>query len=335
MKRILFLIAIILSSTALFAQYPVSDASCAYCGVKLSKNGKPIPNVKHKSTCRYYVKEEAEESSQSTQSKHLKDYKPKEEKKEEIEANKKKSASSSANSGKVNFIPVEQAKQQHLSSVNIKNEYDKKLTDNYGYTAYGKTYPNGQELWVMFDDKGSKIGEFAGAELLGDTGTLQYFKVKGFNGLYGLYYAKYQKLANQYTDIKPLYSTSRNGKKFIYFDISQTGSDGLQKHGFYDGYSIKLPCEYDRIELLDGYRIKVTKNGLSGVVNEYDCSTIVPVQYSYLIRYVSKSKEVYYIVGNGESNKLGAWDDHNVLNDKPTIPLEYTLEQVRNILDKR
>lgn len=427
MKRILFLLVALLFSSAMRAQYPVSDASCAYCGVKLSQNGKPIPNVKHKSTCKYYVKEEDEESSQSTQSTHLKDYKPNEEIKDEvvyyrsaygdgrrdlplecpvchklkhaqgceigrlqklslyyyqqatnayfrnnnsdyqkyiaeasntekllikklkeaIEANKKKNASSS--SGKVTFIPVEQAQHQqntsnsqsssnssqHLSSVNIKKEYDKKLADEYGYTAYGKTYSNGQELWVLFDNQGSKIGEFAGVELLGESGTLQYFKVKGFNGLYGLYYTKNQQLAAQYTDIKPLFRTSRKGEKFIYFEITQTGSDGLQKHGLYDGHEIKIPCEYDRIELFPDFRVKVTKNGLSGVIKEYRQTVIVPVQYSYLVRYVSKSKDVYYIVGNGESDKLGAWDNYDILNDAPTIPLEYTLEQVRSMLDKR
>ena len=68
MKRFLVLIiALGFAASASYAQIPpVSDAACAYCGVKLTHNGKPIPNVKHKSTCKYYEKEEESSSSNSS-----------------------------------------------------------------------------------------------------------------------------------------------------------------------------------------------------------------------------------------------------------------------------
>ena len=68
MKRFLIiLITLGFAASASYAQIPpVSDAACAYCGVKLTHNGKPIPNVKHKSTCKYYVKEEESSSSNSS-----------------------------------------------------------------------------------------------------------------------------------------------------------------------------------------------------------------------------------------------------------------------------
>lgn len=334
MKRIfIFLVLLGLSASLAYAQFPVSDASCAYCGVKLSKNGKPIENVQHKKGCKYYVEEEPESST--PQSTHLKDYTPKEESKNK--------------DPKPTFLKVEKVPQpkqpsqpqsqtssgQHLSSVNIKNEYDKKLTDKFGNTAYCKTFPNGLELWAIFHYSGTKIGEFAGVELLGDGESLYYLKVKGTNGLYGLYYSKEQKLGINYTDIKPIIRTTRNGQKFVDFDVSQRGSDGLQKHGLFDGRKFTLPCEYDRIEALNtntGYYVKITKNGLMGVANGYDGTIIVPAKYTYLNTYYTPSKTLYFIVGIGD--KLGACST-NEWKKEPVIPLEYTLDQVRSMLNKK
>lgn len=68
MKKIVYLfISFLFTSVVANAQItPVPDASCAYCGVKLEHNGKPIQNVRHKSTCKYYVKEEESSSSNSS-----------------------------------------------------------------------------------------------------------------------------------------------------------------------------------------------------------------------------------------------------------------------------
>ena len=68
MKRFLILIITLgFAASVSYAQIPqVPEAACAYCGVQMTKNGKLIPNVKHKSTCKYYVNEEESSSSNSS-----------------------------------------------------------------------------------------------------------------------------------------------------------------------------------------------------------------------------------------------------------------------------
>ena len=68
MKRFLVLIiALGFAASASYAQIPpVPEAFCAHCRVQMTKNGKLIPNVKHKSTCKYYVNEEESSSSNTS-----------------------------------------------------------------------------------------------------------------------------------------------------------------------------------------------------------------------------------------------------------------------------
>lgn len=238
---------------------------------------------------------------------------------------------------------------QHLVSTNIRNEYDKKLTSKYGATAYGKTYHNGQEMWVLYDYHDNKIGEYAKVEMIDD----HYFKVRDSRGNYGLCDSGKELFPPQYSSMEAVYYIYKNGKS-LYLDVTKRGSDGLLKHGLLDvntqavyggGQGYVLPCEYDRIELINfENRAKITKNGRMGAADIRHGKIIVQPEYEYLNTYFvpdtyinAENKRVtvnrlFYIVGNG--GKFGAWDDSE-WHKKMVIPMEYTVDQVKSMLEKQ
>ena len=259
---------------------------------------------------------------------------------------------SSSPSPTPSYTPSVPSSGEHLSSVNIRNEYDKKLTNEFKSTAYGKTYPNGREEWVLYDYNDKKIGEYAKVEMVEN-----YFKVRDFQGNYGLCDGRRELFAPQFGSIEVVYEPGYyDGKRFLMLDVTKRGSDGLLKHGLlnpntqalYGGHAgYILPCEYDRIELTSFGNAKVTKNRRMGIVSTTSTSpgkVIVKPEYEYLNTYYVPTtyydaenrkvtrNTVYYIVGNG--GKFGAWDSSEWHKDL-TVPMEYTIDQVKSILDKR
>ena len=242
---------------------------------------------------------------------------------------------------------------QHIVSTNIRNEYDKKLTSTYGATAYGKTYHNGQEAWVLYDYNDNKIGEYAKVERIADS----YFKVRDSRGYYGLCDSGKELFPPQYSSMDAAYyhyKSSRGEGKSLYLDVTKRGSDGLLKHGLLDvnkqalyggGQGYILPCEYDRIEIInDQNRAKVTKNRRMGAADISNGKIIVQPEYEYLNTYFvpdtyidAENRKVtvnrmFYIVGNG--GKFGAWDNSE-WHKEMVIPMEYTVDQVKSMLEKR
>ena len=77
-------------------------------------------------------------------------------KKQEAERKEQEQAQQNTSPAPVGF--------QHLSSVDLKNGYDKKLGNDSWATAYGKTFPNGQEQWALYDQDGQEVGQLSKGE---------------------------------------------------------------------------------------------------------------------------------------------------------------------------
>ncbi len=120
---------------------------------------------------------------------------------------------------------------QHLSSVDIKNGYDKKIGYSPWATAYGKTLPNGEEMWVLYDQDGNEVGQFSKIETAQIPGALDVFLVRDLNGKWGVYNAGgYAIVEPVYESVKVLIARDNGGPREFY-DVTQRDGQGMLRHG--------------------------------------------------------------------------------------------------------
>lgn len=232
---------------------------------------------------------------------------------------------------------------QHLSSVDIKGNYDKKL--GYGSdwaTAYGKTFPGGEEMWVLYDQDGNEVGQFSKIETAQIPDALDVFIVRDLNGKWGVYNA------GGYAIVEPIYESVKvliargNGEPREFYDVTQRDGQGMLRHGIINGSiaggdNRTIPCACDRIELIDrsplnrGVLAKITVDGGIGIMDADSGDVIIQPAFSYLNTYFTR-RGMYFIAGDG--NSLGAYDA-KTMEEIVSPGSGKTLDQVRNILDKR
>lgn len=231
---------------------------------------------------------------------------------------------------------------QHLSSVDIKNGYDKKIGYGSWATAYGKTFPNGQELWVLYDQDGQEVGQFSKIESTPVPSGLDVFLVRDLNGKWGVYNA------GGYAIVEPIYESikvlvaQQDGESRDFYDVTLRDGLGMLRHGLINGAIVSgdnrtIPCACDRIELVDrspsnrGVLAKIMVDGSMGIMDADSGDVLIQPGYSYVNTYFTP-KGMYFIVGDGTS--FGAYYAETM--EMVVFPdTGKTLEQVRNILDQR
>lgn len=240
-----------------------------------------------------------------------------------------------------NTSPVP-ASYQHLSSVDIKNGYDKKIGYGNWATAYGKTFPSGEEMWVLYDQDGNEVGQFSKIETAQIPDALDVFIVRDLNGKWGVYNA------GGYAIVEPIYESVKvliargNGEPREFYDVTQRDGQGMLRHGIINGSiaggdNRTIPCACDRIELIDrspsnrGVLAKITVDGGIGIMDADSGDVIIQPAFSYLNTYFTR-RGMYFIAGDG--NSLGAYDA-KTMEEIVSPGSGKTLDQVRNILDKR
>lgn len=231
---------------------------------------------------------------------------------------------------------------QHLSSVDIKNDYDKKIGYSSWATAYGKTLPNGEEMWVLYDQDGNEVGQFSKIETAQIPDALDVFLVRDLNGKWGVYNAGgYAIVEPVYESVKVLIARDNGGPREFY-DVTQRDGQGMLRHGIINGSiaggdNRTIPCACDRIELIDrspsnrGVLAKITVDGGIGIMDADSGDVIIQPAFSYLNTYFTR-RGMYFIAGDG--NSLGAYDA-KTMEEIVSPGSGKTLDQVRNILDKR
>lgn len=256
------------------------------------------------------------------------------------EQNLKKRQAEEAQQAQQNTSPA-LASYQHLSSVDIKGNYDKKLGYGNWATAYGKTFPNGEEQWVLYDSDGQEVGQFSKVEPASVPSGLEVFLVRDLNGKWGVYNASgYAIVEPKYESVKVVVA-QQGGEKYEYYDVTQRDGLGMLRHGIINGSiadsdNLTIPCVCDRLELIDrspsnyGVLAKITVDGRMGIMDTDDGDVIIQPSYSYVNTYFTP-KGMYFIVGDG--NSFGAYFAETM--EVVVFPdAGKTLDQVRNILDK-
>ena len=231
---------------------------------------------------------------------------------------------------------------QHLSSVDIKNGYDKKLGNDSWATAYGKTFPNGQEQWALYDQDGQEVGQFSKVEPASVPSGLDVFLVSDHNGKWGVYNAGgYAIVEPKFESVKVVVAQQESETREFY-DVTQRDEQGVLHHGLINGSIIDgdnqtIPCCCDRIELIDrspsnrGVLAKFTFNGSMGIMDADSGDVLIQPGYSYVNTYFTP-KGMYFIVGDG--TQFGAYDAATM--EAVVFPdANKTLDQVRNIIDQR
>ncbi len=231
---------------------------------------------------------------------------------------------------------------QHLSSVDIKGNYDKKIGYGNWATAYGKTFPGGEEMWVLYDQDGNEVGQFSKIETAQIPDALDVFIVRDLNGKWGVYNA------GGYAIVEPIYESVKvliargNDEPREFYDVTQRDGQGMLRHGIINGSiaggdNRTIPCACDRIELIDrspsnrGVLAKITVDGGIGIMDADSGDVIIQPAFSYLNTYFTR-RGMYFIAGDG--NSLGAYDA-KTMEEIVSPGSGKTLDQVRNILDKR
>lgn len=234
------------------------------------------------------------------------------------------------------------ASYQHLSSVDIKNGYDKKIGYSSWATAYGKTFPSGEEMWVLYDQDGNEVGQFSKIETAQIPDALDVFIARDLNGKWGVYNA------GGYAIVEPIYESVKvliargNGEPREFYDVTQRDGQGMLRHGIINGSIVSgdnrtIPCACDRIELIDrspsnrGVLAKITVDGRMGIMDADYGDVIIQPAFSYLNTYFTH-RGMYFIAGDG--NSLGAYDAET-MEEIVSPGSGKTLDQVRNILDQR
>ena len=242
----------------------------------------------------------------------------------------------------------EQAKQntssasyQHLSSIDIKNGFDKKIGYSSWATAYGKTFTSGEEMWVLYDQDGNEVGQFSKIETAQIPDAMDVFLARDLNGKWGVYNA------GGYAIVEPIYESVKvliargNGEPREFYDVTQRDGQGMLRHGIINGSiaggdNRTIPCACDRIELIDrspsnrGVLAKITVDGRMGIMDADSGDVIIQPAFSYLNTYFTR-RGMYFIAGDG--NSLGAYDAET-MEEIVSPGSGKTLDQVRNILDQ-
>lgn len=234
------------------------------------------------------------------------------------------------------------ASYQHFSSIDIKGNYDKKLGYGDWATAYGKTFPNSEEQWVLYDQDGNEVGQFSKIESAPVPSGLDVFIVRDLNGNWGVYNAGgYAIVEPKYESIKVLVA-QQDGQSREFYDVTMRDEQGMLRHGIINGSIIDgdnqtIPCACDRIELIDrspsnrGVLAKITIDGSMGVMDAGSGDVLIQPGYSYVNTYFTP-KGMYLVVGNGTS--FGAYYAETMENViSPNAGK--TLEQVHIIIDQR
>ncbi len=270
----------------------------------------------------------------------LKEYNYK--KKQEAERQAREQAEQRAREQAQQSTSPASASYQHLSSVDIKNGFDKKLGYGNWATAYGKTFPGGEEMWVLYDQDGNEVGQFSKIETAQIPDALDVFIVRDLNGKWGVYNA------GGYAIVEPIYESVKvliargNGEPREFYDVTQRDSQGMLRHGIINGSiaggdNRTIPCACDRIELIDrspsnrGVLAKITVDGGIGIMDADSGDVIIQPAFSYLNTYFTR-RGMYFIAGDG--NSLGAYDAET-MEEIVSPGSGKTLDQVRNILDQR
>jgi hypothetical protein len=230
---------------------------------------------------------------------------------------------------------------QHLTSADIKGGYDKKLGFDSWATAYGKTLPNGEEQWVLYDQDGNEVGQFSKVETAQVPNGLDVFVVRDHNGKWGVYNAGgYAVVRPEYESVKVLVALQQNESREFY-DVTLRDERGQLRHGIISGAiadadNRTIPCVCERIELLDrspathGVLAKVTVDGRLAVIDADTGEVLIQPYYSYINTYFTP-RGMYLIVGDGV--QFGAYFAETL--DLVVAPNEgKSIDQVRNILDQ-
>ena len=234
------------------------------------------------------------------------------------------------------------ANYQHLSSVDIKGNYDKKLGYGNWATAYGKTFPNGEEQWVLYDSDGQEVGQFSKVEPASVPSGLDVFLVRDFNGKWGVYNAGgYAIVKPEYESVKVVIAQQGN-ETHEFYDVTLRDDRGVLRHGIINGAIASgenqtIPCACDRIELIDrspsnrGVLAKFTIDGNMGIMDADSGDVLIQPGYSYVNTYFTP-KGMYFIVSDG--TQFGAFYAETM--EEVVSPTDgNTLDQVRNIIDQR
>ncbi len=234
------------------------------------------------------------------------------------------------------------ASYQHLSSVDLKNGYDKKLGYDSWATAYGKTFPNGQEQWVLYDQDGKEVGQFSKVEPAAVPTGLDVFLVRDFEGKWGVYNAGgYAIVEPKFESVKVLVAQQDNESREFY-DVTMRDERGVLLHGIINGSILigdnqTIPCACDRIELIDrspsnrGVLAKFSIDGNMGIIDADSGDVLIQPGYTYINTYFTP-KGMYLIVGDGI--QFGAYNAETM--EAVVFPdAGKTLEQVKTILDQR
>ncbi len=203
---------------------------------------------------------------------------------------------------------------QHLTSVDIKNGYDKKIACNGLATAYGKTFPNGRELWVLYDKNGQEVGRFTKVEYeeLSDGAV---FFVRDEHDRWGICNAEGRFILEpDFESVKTVVAL-QNGQSRNFFDFTRRDSRGMLRHGLINASKVygdaeTIPCVCNRIELVDrspaphGVLAIISVDGHMGVMDADKGEVLIQPYYSVVNTYFTP-KGMYFTVGDGI--KFGAY----------------------------
>ena len=230
---------------------------------------------------------------------------------------------------------------QHLSSVDIKNGYDKKIGYSSWATAYGKTLPNGEEMWVLYDQDGNEVGQFSKIETAQIPDALDVFLVRDLNGKWGVYNAGgYAIVEPVYESVKVLIARDNGGPREFY-DVTQRDGQGMLRHGIINGAIVSgdnrtIPCVCNRIELIDrspsnhGVLAKITVDGRMGIMDVDYGSVIIQPGFSYLNTYFTLKGGMYVLAGDG--NRMGAYHVGDEVVEVVPVTEGYTLDKVKRLI---
>ena len=227
-----------------------------------------------------------------------------------------------------------------VNYLDIKNGFNKKLGYGNWATAYGKTFPSGEEMWVLYDQDGNEVGQFSKIETAQIPDALDVFIARDLNGKWGVYNAGgYAIVEPTYESVKVLIA-QQDGESREFYDVTSRDGLGMLRHGLINGAIISddnqtIPCACDRIELIDrspsnrGVLAKITVDGRMGIVDADSGNVLIQPAYSYVNTYFTP-KGMYFIIGDGVS--LGAYNA-DTMEIIVSPDSGNTLDQVRSILD--